>query len=51
MAALLRPGRLTATPKHSSGVTAHTHLNQISIADTGKDEFSTLAGAVNAFAQ
>lgn len=41
----------TGHAKHSSGVTAHTYLNQISIADVGEDEFWTLAGAVKAFAQ
>ena len=41
----------TGHAKHASGVTAHTYLNQISIADIGEDEFWTLAGAVKAFAQ
>lgn len=41
----------TGHAKHASGVTAHTYLNQISIADISEDEFWTLAGAAKAFAQ
>lgn len=41
----------TGFAKHSSGVTAHTYLNQISIAEVHEDEFWTLANAVKAFAR
>jgi histidinol dehydrogenase len=41
----------TGFAKQTSGVTAHTYLNQISVAEVDETEFWTLAGAVRAFSR
>jgi histidinol dehydrogenase len=40
----------TGFAKRGSGVTAHTFLNQISVAEVGESEFWSISGAVKAFA-